>query len=164
MRKSLLWPIKLNGWFVILACLLCSGCQSMQTIDALKRVEIEVEISGEVHTPGMYTMPKESNIQELLVLAGGAREDADLSGLNLHQRLHHHDVLVIEAKKELVKISINTANQSQLETLPGIGPKSAQAILQYRETKGLFQSIEGLLEIKGIGSKKLAKLREFVKL
>lgn len=62
------------------------------------------------------------------------------------------------------KVSLNTANQAQLESLPGVGPATAKKILEYRQAHGGFSSIDELLSVKGIGPKKLEAVRPFVKL
>lgn len=61
-------------------------------------------------------------------------------------------------------VSLNTANQAQLESLPGIGPATAKKILEYRQSHGGFSSIEELTAVKGIGPKKMEAVRPFVKL
>ena len=61
-------------------------------------------------------------------------------------------------------VSLNSASQAQLETLPGIGPKTAQAILEYRRQNGPFASVDDIINVKGIGPKKLEKMRPFLRL
>lgn len=61
-------------------------------------------------------------------------------------------------------VNLNTASQTELETLPGVGPATARKILEYRRTHGGFSSVEELLAVHGIGEKKLAQMRSFVKL
>jgi len=60
------------------------------------------------------------------------------------------------------KININEASQSELESLPGVGPRTAERILAHREAKGRFYKIEDLLEVKGIGEKKLQKISKYI--
>ena len=60
------------------------------------------------------------------------------------------------------KINLNSATESELQTLPGIGPSKAMAILEYRETNGSFKTIEDLMEISGIGEKTFEKLKEYI--
>ncbi|MBA2848549.1 helix-hairpin-helix domain-containing protein [Thermosulfuriphilus ammonigenes] len=62
----------------------------------------------------------------------------------------------------LAGTNLNTASAAELELLPGIGPKTAQAIVEYRKAHGPFKSIDELLKVKGIGSKKLEKIRPLV--
>lgn len=62
------------------------------------------------------------------------------------------------------KIDLNTATMEQLQTLPRVGPKTAEAIVQYRKEHGNFQSVDDLVNIKGIGQKKLEKIRPLVKI
>jgi competence protein ComEA len=59
-------------------------------------------------------------------------------------------------------INLNTATQSQLETLPGIGPKAAQRILEYRQKNGSFKKVEDLMNVKGIGEKSFLKLKPLI--
>lgn len=62
------------------------------------------------------------------------------------------------------KVNLNTATEAELETLPGIGPKKAQAILEYRETHGFFSSYEALLDVDGIGPATLERLKPYLTL
>src|SRR5439155_1367323 len=66
------------------------------------------------------------------------------------------------AKKMTGVVNINTADAAALATLPGVGPKTAEAILAYRQEHGSFQRVEDLLEIRGIGEKKLGRMRDWV--
>ncbi|MBM9529663.1 helix-hairpin-helix domain-containing protein [Desulfoprunum benzoelyticum] len=68
-----------------------------------------------------------------------------------------------EAKPEVsAKININTADVEALTTIPGIGPKTAEAIVAYRNDKGQFKKVDDLIEVKGIGEKKLEQIRPYV--
>ena len=60
------------------------------------------------------------------------------------------------------KVNINTADVDELTTIPGIGPKTAEAIVAYRKDKGQFKKVDDLIEVKGIGEKKLEKIRPYV--
>lgn len=145
-----------------------TGCTTLPSrpVDAgavIYREDIEVEIQGAVGSPGTYTLSKKATLKELIDQAK-VLPDADVSMLNMNQKLSHNDVIVIEVKKEVERISINTGSLEQLQKIPGIGPVTAQAIIDYRELHGLFQSIEELDHIKGIGPKKFAAMKDFVKL
>lgn len=65
-------------------------------------------------------------------------------------------------EKETSKININTATQTQLESLPGVGPSTAQKILAYRKEKGKFSKIEDIKQVKGIGEAKFEKIKEYI--
>ncbi len=65
--------------------------------------------------------------------------------------------------KKMDKVSINSADAALLSTIPGIGPKTAEAIVAYREANGKFASIDELVKVKGIGEKKLMKMKPFLK-
>jgi competence ComEA-like helix-hairpin-helix protein len=73
----------------------------------------------------------------------------------------------VHAKKKPEKppiLNLNTATLEQLQLLPGIGPKMAERILEYRKTKGPFQTTEQIMDVKGIGAKKFEKLKPFLKI
>ncbi len=61
-----------------------------------------------------------------------------------------------------IRVNINSANESELTTLPGIGPSKAQAIISYRDENGRFQTVEDLKNVSGIGDKTFEKLKEFI--
>lgn len=81
-----------------------------------------------------------------------------------------YTIFISEKAPEMVtpqappKINLNTASQTELESLPGIGPAIAQRIIEYRTANGTFQSIEDLLPVNGIGPSTLEKLRDYVTL
>ena len=95
----------------------------------------------------------------------GVNETADLSQINPLWTLKDKDKLQIPQKRvEDQKISINTGTKEELMQLNGIGEKTAQAIIDYRNANGLFQRIEDLKNVKGIGEKKLEKIRDKISL
>jgi len=125
---------------------------------------IEVSVDGEVAHPGVYEMDAGSSVQDLLELSG-VNETADLSQINPLWTLKDKDKLQIPQKRaEDQKISINTGTKEELMQLSGIGEKTAQAIIDYRNANGLFQRIEDLKNVKGIGEKKLEKIRDKISL
>lgn len=79
-----------------------------------------------------------------------------------HEQWKRQYTIVIEELQS--HVSINHAGQRELESLPGIGPALAQQIIEYREHHGYFTTLEGLKKVKGIGDKKLQKLKPFIKL
>src|SRR5690606_41722575 len=104
--------------------------------------------------------------------AGGALPEADLSQLNLARRLADGELVAVGVPPPPdevggragapAKVNLNTATQTDLETLPGIGPALAQRILAWREVNGGFSSVDQLREISGIGEVRFAELRELV--
>ena len=134
---------------------------------------MRVYIKGAVINPDVYVLPAGSILDEILPLAGGVAQDADLSQTNLAQVLHDGDQIYIPHIGELALvqadgqltgglININTASQAQLESLPGIGPSLAQRIIQYREQNGTFSNIDELQNVAGIGPAKFDGLKEFI--
>src|ERR687890_473600 len=142
---------------------------------------VVVHVAGAVRDPGVYKLPSSARVDDAVTRAGGATRRADLGGLNLAAKLEDgRQVLVPErvragspsgpasadpgAQAEGQPLNLNTASLEQLDTLSGIGPTTAQKILDFREERGGFGSIEELGEIPGIGDKRLASLREEVTL
>lgn len=136
---------------------------------------IIVSVVGHVREPGLVTLPAESRVADALA-AAGALEDADLTALNLAQVLvdgtQIHVLAVGEAPPAVPGaaagaavgglIPLNTATVAELITLPGVGEKTAQAILDYRDTQGGFRAVEDLLGVKGIGQAKFEQIAPLV--
>jgi competence protein ComEA len=135
-----------------------------------------VDVKGEVLSPGVYKVDESSRVQELIKLAGGFTNHADRNAINLAQRVKDEMVIYVPKlgesqmvwtgegtqSNQSALININDADQAELETLPGIGPSKATAIIAYREENGFFKSIEDLRNVSGIGDKSLEKLKELI--
>jgi competence protein ComEA len=140
--------------------------------------EVIVDVAGKVRRPGVLTLPTGSRVIDALRRAGGARPGVDLSALNLARVLiDGEQVLVGRAGPALAggavsggpdavgaAVSLNTASLEQLESLPGVGPVTAQKILDWRTEHGAFGSVDELLDVDGIGAKTLADLSPHVTL
>ena len=148
--------------------------------------KIYVDLKGAVKHPGVYALDQGSRVFDLLEMAGGLTEEAAERALNQAQLLVDQQSLYVPTMEEweaesqgpqanlvgsqdpLVsspnsgKVNINQADLAQLETLPGIGAKKAQAIIDYRTANGSFHSLEDLGKVKGIGPKMLEKLKDLV--
>ncbi|MEF9920891.1 MAG: ComEA family DNA-binding protein [Erysipelotrichaceae bacterium] len=124
-----------------------------------ERNELSVEIKGEIKKPGVYKSKNNIDLKTLIQLAGGIKENGDLSSLNQNQILEHQSVIVIPKKLTKVCISINAASVEQLDSLKGIGPVMAMRIVEYRNQHN-FQTIEMLMEVKGIGEKLFVKIKD----
>jgi competence protein ComEA len=140
-----------------------------------------IHVAGAVRQPGVYRLRSGARVDDAVQRAGGATRRADLGGLNLAAELEDgRQVLVPERARQAgagggaaapaqeqapgQPLNLNTATLEQLDTLSGIGPLTAQKILEFREERGGFGSVEELGEIPGIGDKRLATLREEVTL
>lgn len=122
--------------------------------------EISVQI---VYHDISYNLDLEaySTLKEALELIE-LEDDVLESALNYNQILSHRDVVNIPVIQDVPCISINYGNLDELTTIKGVGPKTAQTIIDYREEYGQFQMLEDLLEIRGIGEKKLEAMRDSV--
>lgn len=142
---------------------------------------IVVEIKGEVMKPDVYTLNEGSIIKDLIEMAGGLTEDADISNINRAKEIKNHELIIIrnindvnievEAENYEVneesddgKISINDADISKLKEIPGIGEVKANSIILYREKNNGFKSIEELKNVDGIGEKTFEKIKDSIKL
>lgn len=142
---------------------------------------IVVEIKGEVMNPDVYTLNEGSIIKDLIEMAGGLTEDADISNINRAKEIKNHELIIIrnindvnievEAENYEVneesddgKISINDADISKLKEIPGIGEVKANSIILYREKNNGFKSIEELKNVDGIGEKTFEKIKDSIKL
>ncbi|WP_225727057.1 MULTISPECIES: helix-hairpin-helix domain-containing protein [unclassified Nocardia] len=144
--------------------------------------ELVVSVVGLVRRGGLHRLPPGSRVADAVAAAGGATEEADLTGLNLAQRLQDGDQVVVGSRQSqarsgsstvgganttasgrpAVRVDLNTATESELDALPGVGPATARAILTWRATNGRFTDVSQLSQIDGIGPAKLSRLRDLV--
>ena len=130
----------------------------IENMDLEEKKKISVEIKGEVEKQGVYEMDLGSTLEDLLKSAK-PYPDADLSSFSLQKRLHHLELVVVKKKEEKKLVSINSAGIEELTTLPGIGKTTAQKIIDYRQEKGSFLSLEELMNVMGIGKSKYEKIK-----
>ena len=133
----------------------------------LKDLKIQVEVKGEVNNPGIFVLDQGSCMKDLLLLLD-LTDKADTDSINSLIPLKDQDLILIEEKKSTeaknALVSLNHATKEELMTLPGIGEKTAEAILDHRNRNGFFQRIEDLMQVKGIGQKKWEKIKPYVRL
>ena len=137
---------------------------------------IFVHVAGAVKHPGVYSAPKGARLFEIIALAGGFASQADQSSVNLARTVEDGEQLSIlkigkqgsvisgASNSATSKINLNRANSSELESLPGVGPKLAGRILDWRTTNGGFNHVADLLEVGGIGDKLYAAIKPMVML
>jgi competence protein ComEA len=140
--------------------------------------ELVVHVVGAVRQPGLYRLAEGSRVDDAIAEAGGATRRALLAGVNLASPVADGQQIVVPAKGSGGqaaatapgaaapggRVHLNTATLAELDALPGVGPVTAQRILDYREEKGAFQSVDELDAVSGIGPARLEQLRELVDL
>jgi competence protein ComEA len=139
---------------------------------------IVVHITGAVPRPGVYALPQGARIQDGISAAGGFLAEADKTNINLAQVLDDGEKLdipyieggspvlttpvpeVVTITTEL--ININTASLAELDTLPGIGPTTAQKIIDYRTQNGPFINAEDIVNVSGIGPGTYERIKDLI--
>ena len=140
-----------------------------------------VDVTGKVRRPGIVELPTGARVIDAIEDAGGVRPGVDTSELNLARLLVDGEQVVVglavpgtvpgpgsvpgvttSAGTAIAPVNLNTATQQELETLPGIGPVTAQSILAWRTDNGAFTAVEELLEVSGIGDVTLADIASYV--
>jgi competence protein ComEA len=140
-----------------------------------------VDVAGRVRHPGIVELPAGSRVVDALEAAGGPRPGVRTAQLNLARPLVDGEQVMVGFHVPAIgavtapppagvtasgpapaSVDINTATESELETLPGIGPVTAQSILDWRRQNGSFASVDQLLDVSGIGEATLADLKPYV--
>jgi competence protein ComEA len=147
-------------------------------VTGLASSRVVVDVVGAVRRPGLYRLAQGSRIADAVARAGGATRKADLAQVNLAAPLADGEQVVVPRRGGVpgaassggaaapgapaAPVQLSTATLEQLDTLPGVGPVTAQKILDYREKHGAFSSVDALDAVPGIGPKRLEQLRELV--
>ncbi|EOI01953.1 comEA protein [Enterococcus moraviensis ATCC BAA-383] len=142
--------------------------------------QLYVDIKGAVEKPGIYEGHLQMRVWDVVMLAGGVKDDADTKQVNFAERIKDQMVIYVPKVGEEVqhnekstdsqisqsdtvdKVNLNQATETELQTLSGVGQKKAQEIIRYREENGGFKSIDDLKNISGFGEKTVEKLKEFI--
>ncbi|WP_105566559.1 helix-hairpin-helix domain-containing protein [Microbacterium halophytorum] len=145
--------------------------------------QLFVHVFGAVEEPGLYALPAGARVVDAVSAAGGVTDEAAPEGVNLARGLSDGEQVGVPTVAQLEAgeaaapvlgaadgptpeaarpVDLNTADQAELETLPGIGPALAQRVIAWREENGGFASVDDLLAVSGIGEKVLAGLQDRV--
>lgn len=124
---------------------------------------ITVQVKGAVKREDIIKVPLGTTTNELLNMIE-LDKDSDISSLSLNHVLYNNEIVVIPKQSNSVLISINSASIDTLISLPGIGISTATKIVEYRQKYGSFNSLEELMNVSGIGTKKYEKLKELITL
>lgn len=155
-----------------------------------KNENIIVHVSGAVNKEEIVELKNNSRIIDAIDKAGGLKDEADITNINLAYIIEDGMKIHIPSKEEKestiivesnidsgtvgqsneiksnnnkkLKININTATKTDLETLPGIGESTALKIIEYRKEKGKFKLIEDIKQVNGIGENKFNKIKELI--
>jgi|Tabmets5t2r1_1033131.scaffolds.fasta_scaffold00374_7 competence protein ComEA len=148
-------------------------------LEAAPPPRLVVHVVGAVRRPGLYRLTHGSRIADAVRRAGGATRRADLSLVNLAAQVSDGTQVVVPRREVVTAggggeagggeapapggpVHLNTATLEELDALPGVGPVTAQKILDYRQQHGAFTSVDDLDAIPGIGPARLEQLREVV--
>jgi competence protein ComEA len=137
---------------------------------------IVVDVVGAVRAPGLYHLPDGARVADAVAQAGGLSRRADRNAVNLAARVADGQQVVVAARGSPgaatgagsgssapgAPVSLSAATVEQLDTLPGIGPVTAQKIVAFRQQHGPFTSVEGIDAIPGIGPARIAELKGLV--
>lgn len=154
-----------------------------EKIEAINKKHITVFVSGEVKNPGVVTIENDKRLSDAVNEVGGTTENADLNKINLAIKLKDESHYIIPKVGEDLQsndnlelensvtsnsnnkndlININTATIQELDNLPGVGEATANKIINYREEKGRFNSIEEIKNVNGIGEKKYDEIKALI--
>ena len=149
---------------------------TVSSVENRPESESKAYVTGAVRKPGLYAIREGDRLADLIDLAGGITEDADMQAVNVAVRVKDEDHWKVPRIGEptLVpsdavfvdptrgKVDINIADAELLETLPGIGETRAEAIIHHREQYGPFKRIDDIVAVPGIGATTLEGLRDLI--
>ncbi len=135
------------------------------------RRTVVVDVVGAVARPGLYHLPQGSRVADAVARAGGLTRHAERTAVNLAAPMADGEQVLVAARGSpggggttgpgsvSSPVSLSSATAEQLDTLPGVGPVTAQKIIAYRQQHGPFTSVEALDAIPGIGPARIADLK-----
>jgi competence protein ComEA len=147
----------------------------LQPVATAPAPKVVVHVAGAVRRPGLYRLRDGSRVADAISRAGGATGKADTSAVNLAAPVVDGSQVLVPGRPVAgasapvpaagaapAKVSLAGATLEQLDTLPGVGPVTAQRILDHREANGPFRSVDDLDAVPGIGPARIEQLRELV--
>ena len=153
--------------------------------------KVTVDIKGMINNPGVYEVDSNSRVNDVITLAGGLKEGADTSNINLAKIVSDEMTIIIYSTEEVLEkfkeencvcekcditndacisstatdnqlININTADEKELQNINGVGEAKAKSIIEYREENGLFTTIEDIKNVPGIGDSLFEKIKAYI--
>jgi competence protein ComEA len=148
--------------------------QSVRLAPPPTPLPVVVHVAGSVASPGVYSLPPGCRVEDAIRAAGGLLLTANSNSLNLAAHLSDGDRVYVPALSQpgdrsvsqspppsnSLTVNINSAEQAELEKLPGIGPALAARIIEYRQQNGGFQTIEDIQKVSGIGPATFTQLKD----
>ena len=143
-----------------------------------KEAEIMVDVQGSVKRPGVYELKEGDRVLDAIQMAGGFKDGAEVRSVNQALKISDEMIVYVAEKGEKYElqpassnpveenstlVNINSADETVLQTLNGVGPAKAQSIISYREENGPFTSLEQLLEVRGIGQKTIEQWKDQIR-
>lgn len=173
-------------YLIITVCVMFAGCgktsyleSSQEIIESESEAILEdeesssvcyVQVSGAVNSPGVYELEADQRVYKAIEMAGGLREDADVTSLNQAEAISDGQMIYVHTVEEILEaakeaqssnlVNINSADEKLLMTLPGVGESKAKAIVGYRDEHGNFSSIEDIKQITGIKDGVFNKIKD----
>jgi competence protein ComEA len=136
------------------------------------KAKLVVDVAGAVRRPGLYRLEPGARVADALAAAGGATRRANVDAVNLAAPLADGLQVIVPLRgaagasssspSATAPVDLNSASVEQLDALPGIGPSTAQKIVDYRQAHGAFHSLEELDAVPGIGAGRIAQLKGLV--
>ncbi|HEP1838248.1 TPA: helix-hairpin-helix domain-containing protein [Streptococcus suis] len=156
--------------------------EEVSTEESEEPSQLVVDVKGAVAKPGLYTLEADARVNDAVEAAGGLTSQADPKSINLAQKLSDEAVVYVASKDENISVvasttassamsqeeknsnlvNLNTATETDLQTISGIGAKRAADIIAYREANGGFKSVDDLNNVSGIGDKTMESIRPYV--
>ncbi|CAI2685985.1 helix-hairpin-helix domain-containing protein [Apilactobacillus kunkeei] len=145
--------------------------------------DLYIDVKGEVKHPGVYQIPSNNRVTDVIKEAGGFKADADKQSVNLAKVLNDQDVVVVNKKgasgsssfassnntitgnsANNVKVNLNTSDLNELQKLDHVGEKKAKKIIDYRNQHNGFHSIDEIKQVSGFGDKTFERLKDSLEL